>query len=92
MRLLANIPHPSLRISIFTNDNRLSLKFEAGLYEQTYKFRIGDGYDNVEAISHLVTDVFCDDVIRLFNQQHELKLRHTANRNSNDDSEFPVII
>ena len=47
MRLLANIPHPLLRISIFTNDNRFTLKFESGLYEQTYKFRNGDGFDNV---------------------------------------------
>ncbi|MFM7092896.1 MAG: hypothetical protein ACKOZZ_19035 [Bacteroidota bacterium] len=92
MRLLANIPHPSLRISIFTNENRFSLKFESGLYEQTFKFRDGDGFDHVDAIVNLVTDSFCKDVIQLFNLQHEIKLNHTSNQMPRDIPEFPVII
>jgi hypothetical protein len=92
MRLLANIPHPSLRISIFTNENRFSLKFESGLYEQTFKFRDGDGFDHVDAIVNLVTDSFCKDVIQLFNLQHEIKLNHSSSQMPRDIPEFPVII
>ena len=92
MRLLANIPHPLLKISIFTNDNRFSLKFESGLYEQTYKFRDGDGYDNVDAIIKLVTDQFCIDVLQLLHLQHKMKLSHTSNIQSSTEPDFPVII
>ncbi len=92
MRLLANIPHPLLKISIFTNDNRFTLKFESGLYEQTYKFRDGDGYDNVDAIIKLVTDPFCIDVLQLLNLQHKMKLSHTSNIHSANEPDFPVII
>ena len=92
MRLLANIPHPLLKISIFTNDNRFTLKFESGLYEQTYKFRDGDGYDNVDAIIKLVTDQFCIDVLQLLHLQHKMKLSHTSNIHSSNEPDFPVII
>lgn len=92
MRLLANIPHPILRISIFTNDNRFTLKFESGLYEQTYKFRDGDGFDHVDAIVNLVTESFCQDVLNLLNLQHKMKLSHVSKQISSNEPEFPVII
>lgn len=92
MRLLANIPHPVLRISIFTNDNRFSLKFEAGLYEQTYKFRDGDGFDDVDAIVSLVTESLCQDVLNIFNLQHKMKLGHISKQLSSNEPAFPVII
>jgi len=92
MRLLANIPHPILRISIFTNDNRFTLKFESGLYEQTYKFRDGDGFDSVDAIINLVTESFCNDVLNLLNLQHKMKLNHISKNISENEPEFPVII
>ena len=72
MRLLANIPHPLLKISIFTNDNRFTLKFESGLYEQTYKFRDGDGYDSVDAIIQLIS--FCVASLTIVAHQYKTGL------------------
>jgi ABC-type cobalamin transport system ATPase subunit len=53
MRILGTIPHPHCRIQIFQYGNRFSLKIEAGLYEQIFKFRE----------SQLIQSI--DDVIRL---------------------------
>jgi hypothetical protein len=92
MRLLANIPHPILKISIFTNENRFILKCESGLYEQTFKFRDGDGFDHVDAIIQLVTDSFCRDVLDLIHLQHRMRLSHLANPNRVREPEFPEII
>ena len=39
MRVIGNIDHPILKITAFKMDNKLSIKFESGLFEQTYKFR-----------------------------------------------------
>lgn len=37
MRLVAQIPHPSCRISILSWNGKFILKFESGLLEQTFK-------------------------------------------------------
>ena len=38
MRVIATIPHPEMRISIFHLNDKYLVKFEAGPMEQTYKF------------------------------------------------------
>lgn len=92
MRLLANIPHPILRISIFTNENRLILKLESGLYEQTYKFREGVGIDNVESIKAIVDEDFCSEVLKIVNLQNKLMLTQISKNTKTQENDFPVII
>lgn len=38
MRLLGQIAHPTLLISVFKSAGKIILKFEIGPFEQTYKF------------------------------------------------------
>ena len=38
MRVIATIPHPDMRISIFHMNDKYIVKFEAGPMEQTFKF------------------------------------------------------
>ncbi|MBK7870450.1 MAG: hypothetical protein IPJ74_07085 [Saprospiraceae bacterium] len=47
MRIIGYIEHPVLKITVFKMDNKISIKFESGLYEQTYKFRSGDTISNL---------------------------------------------
>ena len=37
MRIIETIPHPQLRISIFSMNDKYLVKIEAGPYEQVYK-------------------------------------------------------
>jgi hypothetical protein len=39
MRILGTIDHPTCRIQAFQYGNKFSVKFELGMYEQTFKFR-----------------------------------------------------
>ena len=73
MRIVGYIKHPTLKITIFQSDNRLSVKFETGLYEQTYKFRPGEAVDKPEDVEKLVDEVFIDGVLKQFAQMHQLK-------------------
>ncbi len=73
MRIIGYIEHPVLKITVFKMDNRLSVKFESGLYEQTYKLRDNDAFGTLADVERLVDAAFCESVLQLFNQMHALK-------------------
>ncbi|HEU4719623.1 MAG TPA: hypothetical protein VFU15_17385, partial [Bacteroidia bacterium] len=60
-----NIPHPSLRISVFHMNDKFIVKFEAGPMEQVYKF----GQDKVSGmadIEKIVDETFITNVTKRF--------------------------
>ena len=63
MRIVGYIEHPVLKITIFQMENKLSVKLESGLFEQTYKFRTGEQINTVEDIRKLVDDTFIAAVL-----------------------------
>ncbi|MEM1122764.1 MAG: hypothetical protein AAGJ18_20130 [Bacteroidota bacterium] len=74
MRIVGDIPHPSLKITIFLHDSKYSVKFESGLYEMTYKFRSGDELDSVAAIKAIVDATFIQEVAQHLPKMHQQKL------------------
>ena len=70
MRVVTEIAHPELKITIFHWNNRYLIKFEAGLFEQTYKIHEYD-VDSEEEVKKLVTDEFIQGTIGRFNQMAE---------------------
>lgn len=80
MRVLANIPHPNYNITIHYYNEKFILRFEAGPYEQAYKFtkEMADTEDKVKAI---VTAEFLQTVQENFDRMHQqfLKSLHLAN-------------
>lgn len=93
MRIVGDIPHPALKITIFQHDSKYSVKFESGLYEMTYKFRSGEDIDSVEAIKAIVDVEFINEVMETIPQMHQQKLgaisRWVADKT---EEEFDVII
>ncbi len=74
MRIVGDIPHPSLKITIFLHDSKYSVKFESGLYEMTYKFRSGDELNTVEDIKTIVDAQFIQAVMESLPKMHQQKL------------------
>ena len=62
MRIIGYLEHPRLKITVFKMDTRLSVKFETGMLEQTYKFRTQQGLEGLADIEKLVDDVFTSKV------------------------------
>lgn len=93
MRIIGDIPHPHLKITIFLHDSKYSVKFESGLYEMTYKFRSGDAIDSVAAIKAIVDETFLIEVMDTLPKMHQQKLKG-INRwiQENNEEEFDVII
>ena len=54
MRIIGDIPHPRMKISIFRMNDKLSIKFEKDLIEQIIKFRDGSAMNNVEKLKETV--------------------------------------
>ncbi len=93
MRIIGEIPHPNLKISIFKMGERLSVKFENALFEQTYKFGSDERFNGVEAIQTLVDEAFIAQVQEQMQAMNQNRLA-AVNRNfpAPDTDEFDEII
>ncbi|GAA5029527.1 hypothetical protein GCM10011506_17930 [Marivirga lumbricoides] len=70
MRVIGEIPSNQCKITIFHWNEKYLVKFELGLYEQTYKV---DEYEvaDEEALKALVSDDFIKVVMQRFDAMHE---------------------
>ncbi len=93
MRIIGNIDHPNMKITIFKMDNKISIKFELGLYEQTYKFRESEFMENMEDAKKLVDATMIGEVLKNFNYMHKAKNEALGQLvKMEEEGEFPVII
>jgi hypothetical protein len=93
MRIIGNIDHPTLKITAFQYDGKLSVKFEVGLMEQTFKFRENDRLKTFADLEKIIDATFIGGVLKTFQEMH--KNREDAMRlylRTADEDEFPVII
>ena len=60
-----------MKVTFFEQGLRYSIKFEDGLYEQTYKFRQGEGMSNLKELKALVDQPFLEAVRTQFEQMRE---------------------
>lgn len=70
MRVVGEIPHPELKITIFHWNNRYLIKLEAGLFEQTFKVQEYDVTSEQEVMK-LVDDGFIKSALSRFNEMAE---------------------
>jgi len=70
MRIVGEIPHPELKITIFHWNNRFLIKLEAGLFEQTFKIHEYD-VSSEEEVKKLVDETFIKSAMTRFNEMAE---------------------
>ncbi|MEL6658203.1 MAG: hypothetical protein AAFP77_17240 [Bacteroidota bacterium] len=93
MRILGYLDHPVFKITVFKTDTRLSLKFENGDFEQTYKFRPTEHSNGLQEIGRLLDDDFLRQVDQRFDHM-KADFSGTFSRNiqPEEEDEFPDII
>lgn len=69
MRVIDTIPHPSIRISIFSMNDKYQIRFEAGPMEQIFKIAQNE-VAGVEGIKKLVDEKFLENVTKQFNEMY----------------------
>ena len=70
MRIIAEIPHPECKITVYSWNGRYLMKFEQGPIEQTYK--IGElDIDGEAGVKRLLKDAqFVEGVVARFSEMH----------------------
>lgn len=69
MRIIATIPHPQLKISIFLYNEKYIIEIEAGQYKQTFKIS-ADSVDGLEGVKRLLTPELLENSLDRFSGMH----------------------
>ena len=92
MRVIGNIPHSTLKITVFETDTRFPVQFEAGAVAQIFRFRKGGQIENLSDVKALVDETMCKGVIEGLKRQNELMIRSQARQAKEESDDFPAII
>lgn len=67
MKFIKELPNSFCKVSLYAWNNKFIIKFEAGMYEQTYKVNEYDvsGEDEVE---EMLGDTFMESVMKRFKE------------------------
>jgi len=71
MRVLAELPHPDCKISIFGMNQKFIIKFEQGTLEQSYKIAEVDVVGGINGVFEMLDEAFIKQVLELFNQMRK---------------------
>lgn len=66
MRVIAELPHPDFKITIFSMNQKFIIKIERGILEQTYKIAEMDLTDGVNSVFELLDEEFLKTVSTRF--------------------------
>ena len=70
MRIVGYIEHPIFKISVFSWSEKYIVKVEAGLFEQSYKFREAD-FNSWEELKEFFTPAMLADIHATFKKMSE---------------------
>lgn len=86
MRILGYLDHPTLKITVFQMDDRLTLKLENGQAEQAFKFRMDGRIETLADIRKLADGEFIEWAQANFQAMHQARLA-AINRSFSTDSD-----
>lgn len=67
MRVVGNIPHPDILITVFAMNEKYVIKMEAGPMEQTYKIPM-DSVEGLDGVQKIFDEAFMQKVLQRFNE------------------------
>lgn len=68
MRVVAELPRPDCKITIFSMNGKFIIKFEKGNFEQTYKLAEMDLLEGLDGVFQLLDEEFIAGVVSRFDQ------------------------
>lgn len=66
MRVIAELPHPDFKITIFSMNHKFIVKIEKGILEQSYKIAEMDVTEGVNSVFELLDEEFLKSVSARF--------------------------
>ncbi|MBK6339301.1 MAG: hypothetical protein IPN93_07895 [Bacteroidetes bacterium] len=80
MRIVGEIAHPIIKITVLLMNMKYSIKMELGMMEQTFKIRESDYVSKLTDIERIIDPVFLDECIKRFEEMNE-NFNQTLHRN-----------
>ncbi|MFN8295832.1 MAG: hypothetical protein U0T69_06520 [Chitinophagales bacterium] len=71
MRIVGQIEHPVIKITVMQMNNRYVLKLEANMLEQTYKFNEDDNLRTMADIEKIVDETFLNECLKRFSDMNK---------------------
>lgn len=68
MRVVAELPRPDCKITIFSMNGKYIIKFEKGSFEQTYKLAEMDLLEGLDGVFQLLDEEFIKTVVARFDE------------------------
>ena len=70
MRVVAELPRPDCKITIFSMNMKFLVKIEKGRLEQTYKLSEMDMLDGVNSVFEILDEEFIDAAVKRFDEMN----------------------
>ncbi len=71
MRVVAELPHPDCKITLFLMNQKYIIKLEKGSFEQSYKVSELDIAEGAEGVFKILDEVFISTAVERFNQMRQ---------------------
>ena len=68
MRVIAELPHPDFKITIFSMNQKFIVKIEKGILEQSYKIPEMDLTDGVNSVFEILDEQFLATIAARFTE------------------------
>lgn len=66
MRIVAELPQPDCKITIFSMNMKYLIKFEKGVFEQTYKLSEMEITNGLDGVFQILDEEFIASVVKRF--------------------------
>lgn len=80
MRIVGEIAHPIIKITVLLMNMKYSIKMELGMMEQTFKIRESDYVSKMMDIEKIIDPIFLADCIKRFEEMNN-DFNNTLHRN-----------
>jgi CHASE3 domain sensor protein len=92
MRIIGEFDKGPVKVTVFKMNERISVKYEYHLMEQTYKFRDGSGIENLQDVIRFSNDDFMQKIKDIFHTMEQAKSENLAQGEEADPLyEFEII-
>ncbi|MGB4776252.1 MAG: hypothetical protein WBP45_13840 [Daejeonella sp.] len=71
MRVIAELPHPDCKITIFSMNQKFIIKIEKGSFEQSYKLSELDIIEGVDGVFKILDNEFISTVVARFSKMRD---------------------
>ena len=92
MRIIGEISHPQMKITVFKMDTRISVQFEHERYAQIFKYHDHPQIESFEDVKRLITTDMIREVLLTFRSMHQTSLQALNAMHEDKQDEFDEIL